>query len=123
MPAATANGPKIRQGENKPPKIQSTENDCGSARGRQESAMRARRCDSGGSRRMRRADRGEIAEDHDLADPRNRQREAADEQAPQTPPERAAFAPEGDPTSGIIETDDLLFGMVSLTDDAEVLDR
>jgi hypothetical protein len=45
----------------------------------------------------------------------------AKEQAPETAPERAPRAPKLDPVTDIVEADDLFFGMVSLTDDAEIL--
>jgi hypothetical protein len=48
-------------------------------------------------------------------------RQPAKEQAPGTAPERAPLAPKLDPVTDIVEADDPFFGMVSLTDNAEIL--
>src|ERR1700722_1149736 len=56
-----------------------------------------------------------------MADDRDGHEQSAEEQTPETAPERAARSPKLDPISNVIETDDFLFRMVSLADDAEVL--
>jgi hypothetical protein len=48
----------------------------------------------------------------------NGHEQAAEEQAPETAPERTSRTPKLDSIADIVESDDLFFSMVSLTDKA-----
>src|SRR5208282_6754350 len=60
---------------------------------------------------------GKISKHDDMSDNRNHHENPAKEPAP----EGAALAPKLDPIAYVVESYDLLVGMVSLADDAEVL--
>src|SRR5271166_5312840 len=64
---------------------------------------------------------GKVSKHDDMSDNGNHHENPAKKPAPEAAPEGAALAPKLDPIAYVVESYDLLVGMVSLADDAEML--